>query len=83
MVTFTSESLESFKAKLGVSSLNIKKSRKSGKFYACKEDNTFIGMVADDYKDKPLSVLHCADSDTGETWDFICSLQPTPTIDAI
>jgi hypothetical protein len=80
--TFTSVTLAGFKTAQGITTVNVKQSRKSGKLY-CSSEKGFIGMLAPDYKGKELHVLSMTDNDTGEGWLFVCPLEETPTIDTL
>jgi hypothetical protein len=54
-------------------SINVFKSRTTGKLYGClKSNNAFVGMLAEDFDSSlPAFVINVSDEESGESWDFI------------
>ena len=70
--------LPQYKSAHNLTTLELFTSKKTGKKYACRKDNgDFIGMLSEDFdKAKPVSVLQMHDTETAETWLFICNGEP-------
>ena len=77
--------LPQYKVAHNLEAIELFTARKSGKRYACRKDTgEFIGMLADDFdKAKPVSVLQMHDTDTAETWLFICNGEPRVAEDTL
>ena len=76
--------LDKFKAVKGISRLDIKVSKASGKKYAITEDSEFVGMLLPDFdKGKPIFIISFLDEETGATWDAVGNYVASETVDTL
>jgi len=71
--------LADYKVKHNIARLDLFKSKKTNKLYACHPDGTFVGMVSEDIDfSKPIAVVSVTDTDSGESWCFLGNSDRTP-----